>query len=225
MKKVQKDILHLVISISILASGLCMSSCGSFMVANTDVLGQIKQGMSQEEVIDLLGTPNYRRIKGDVEELEHNKNLWGNSGQTTVITRFANNRLIFLDSFPTPAATTDPQPPVVIAPTTPDNGQCAHRPGKYRPMSSTEFEQFYQQVRKESFKQEKLEYISIGASRNSFSCDQCIKMMKLFTFDDDRLAVLEVFAHRIYDRGNFIKIIDCFTFSQSKDKAKSLLMK
>ena len=54
---------------------LLQTSCSSMFYSNSNVLGQIKQGMSPEETTKILGEPEYRRLDYGLEEWEYRKML------------------------------------------------------------------------------------------------------------------------------------------------------
>lgn len=47
--------------------------------------------------------------------------------------------------------------------------------------------------------------------------------MSIYTFDDDKLKVLQILATRIADKENYDKIINSLDFLSSEDKAKEML--
>ena len=47
--------------------------------------------------------------------------------------------------------------------------------------------------------------------------------MSIYTFDDDKLKVLQILATRIADKENYDEIINSLDFLSSEDKAKEML--
>lgn len=79
-----------------------LSACSNVFYPKADVLGKIKRDMTTREVTELLGNPDYRRINYDLEEWEYQKQLSVLDKPTTIIVRFENGHLIYMDSYPTP---------------------------------------------------------------------------------------------------------------------------
>lgn len=85
------------------------------------------------------------------------------------------------------------------------------------------FEDFYQRVKAKPFSDDKLEYISVAAHTRFFTVHQVSRLMKLYTFDDDRLKVLGLLARRIVDMENADRLLDLFTFSSGRAEARKHL--
>lgn len=69
---------------------------------------------------------------------------------------------------------------------------------------------------------DQLELLSIGVGNRYFSCQQCIRLMSIYTFDDDKLKVLDIVAPRIADRENYEDIVDSLDFLSSQDKVRKM---
>ena len=94
------------------------------------------------------------------------------------------------------------------------------RPG--RVISNNDFQQLYNRVKSKPFKDDQLELLSIGVGNRYFSCQQCIRLMSIYTFDDDKLKVLDIVAPRIADRENYEDIVDSLDFLSSQDKVRKM---
>lgn len=58
---------------------------------------------------------------------------------------------------------------------------------------------------------------------NYFTCKQGLQLISLYTFDNDKLKVLNILASRLVDKQNYEIITESLTFSSNKDKAKILM--
>jgi hypothetical protein len=56
-----------------------------------------------------------------------------------------------------------------------------------------------------------------------YTCDQCARMMELFSFTDDKLHVLRIMAPRIVDARNALAIYNVFTFDSDKEEAALIM--
>lgn len=61
------------------------------------------------------------------------------------------------------------------------------------------------------------------ARNNSLNCVQCASLMALYTFDDDKMKVLRIFAPNIVDPENYEVILDVIDSLFKKDDAKKIL--
>ena len=86
-----------------------------------------------------------------------------------------------------------------------------------------DFQYLYKIVKKKSFNDDRLELLRVGVLDNYFSCQQCAKLLSVFSFDDNKLEALEIMTEHIVDRENMDLIIDTFSFSSNKEKAIKLL--
>ncbi|MDO4164334.1 MAG: DUF4476 domain-containing protein [Bacteroides sp.] len=90
-------------------------------------------------------------------------------------------------------------------------------------MSRDEFAILYNRVKKKPFKSDKLELVEVGSLDSRFSCEQCGRIMSLFSFDDDRLAVLELMGPHVVDPHNVSYITQVLTFPASREKALRIM--
>ncbi len=204
---------------------LLQTSCSSMFYSNSNVLGQIKQGMSPEETTKILGEPEYRRLDYGLEEWEYRKMLNPlDSESTVIIVRFEEGRLVYMDSFkaserqpvmPEPPITATQEPPAAVVP--------GHKPRPaVHPISDKQFTDFYNKVKTHPFKDEQMKLIRAGADNKYFTCQQCARMMSLYVFDDDKMEVLRIFAPRIVDKENYETVIKPLSLFK-QEKAMKLL--
>lgn len=97
------------------------------------------------------------------------------------------------------------------------------RSGHY--LSDEEFNFLYNKVKKASFDNDKYSLIEVANLGCLYSCKQTASLMKIFTFDDDKIKVLKMMAPNIVDLHNAIHIYKIFTFSDDKDKAADIIQK
>jgi hypothetical protein len=104
-----------------------------------------------------------------------------------------------------------------------------HRPHHERPqfknpiMNDKDFQYLYKVIKKKSFEKDQLELLSVGVLDNYFSCRQCAKIMSIYSFDKDKLKVLDIMAKHIVDKENARLILDSFRFESDRRKAASKL--
>lgn len=90
-------------------------------------------------------------------------------------------------------------------------------------LSNQAFSILYNKVKKASFDDNKLDLIEVASLGCYYSCSQTIRMMKIFTFADERLKVLNLMAPRIVDPQNAIDIYKLFSFDSDKDKTGEIM--
>lgn len=90
-------------------------------------------------------------------------------------------------------------------------------------MNDRDFQYLYKTIKKKSFAKDRLELLSVGVLDNYFSCRQCAKIMSLYSFDDDKLEVLDIMADHIVDVENADTILKSFKFDSNQRKAANLL--
>lgn len=202
-----------------------LMSCGSF--ASTSTFMKVQKGMTQAEVTQLLGTPEHRRFDegGEQWEFRSAMNMVGESKVVTI--DFVDGRVTNMDSFTdkiqiNPSVAVYPPNEIVsVIPSAPLLPPQQNRP-HYRVMNDKDFQQFYNDVKRTPFKDDQLELLATGTIHNHFTSQQCVQLMAIYAFDDDKLKVVEIIAPRIVDRENYMNVMNSFTFSSSRDKAKSL---
>lgn len=105
-------------------------------------------------------------------------------------------------------------------------GQGEHRPdyGHYnRVMNDQLFKTFYDKMKKEPFKDDRLELLNAALATSDFTSAQCLRLTKLYSFDDDRMVIMKRMYPRIVDKEAFFTVIDVLTFSSSKDEMYKFL--
>ena len=90
-------------------------------------------------------------------------------------------------------------------------------------MSDRDFQYLYKTIKKKHFEKDRLELLSVGVLDNHFSCRQCAKILSLYSFDKDKLKVLDIMARHIVDLDNARLILDSFRFESDRRKAANML--
>ncbi|MEE0997778.1 MAG: DUF4476 domain-containing protein [Paludibacteraceae bacterium] len=96
---------------------------------------------------------------------------------------------------------------------------------KLFPLQDEKFAIITDKVKDASFKDCKLAIIEVGCIDNYFVCRQVLTLLKLFTFDDDKLEVLKIMSPYILDKENYEMLSEHFTFDKNKKSAMDLLKK
>lgn len=195
--------------IKLLSFFLCLlflTGCGSVMTTRNAML-QIEKGMTKREVAALLGQPDYRRFDSDWEEWEYRKVY------DVLIIRLEDDKVVGMDSFNTDElhkqqAPVYPLPPEAVYPPRPSS------------LDDPRFQALYNKVAKEPFKDDQLKVLAAGAVNKRFTCEQCIKLMSIYPFDDDRLKVFDIIFPHIVDGENYQTIIDSLDFISSQQKVE-----
>ena len=197
-------------TIRLIIAGLVMtmgfSSCSSlFYDAKVDVLNSIQKGMSRQEVTKIL------------EEWEYSRVLSGKSNisRTQIVVTFEGGRVVAMDSFSGEPRTLPVVPSEVVID--------SPAPVYVRGMHPEDFRHFYEKVKSRPFKDDQIEMMRTVARNNSLNCVQCASLMALYTFDDDKMKVLNIFAPNIVDPENYEAILDVIDSLFKKDDAKKIL--
>jgi Ni/Co efflux regulator RcnB len=96
---------------------------------------------------------------------------------------------------------------------------------KLFPLQDEKFAIITDKVKDASFKDCKLALIEVSCIDNYFVCRQVLSLLKLFTFDDDKLEVLKIMSPYILDKENYEMLSEHFTFDKNKKSAMDLLKK
>lgn len=89
-------------------------------------------------------------------------------------------------------------------------------------MTPSDFDRFYQDVRRATFDREKMELISMMGSMGYFTCEQVARLMKIFTFDREKLPVARILIPRIVDPTSFSLVVEALDFLSSKKEVQDL---
>lgn len=95
----------------------------------------------------------------------------------------------------------------------------------YRPIDNIDFENLLHEIKTATFKDEKNRLIRVAAHSGYFTCEQCSRLMSIFTFDSDKMFVCNMIVPKILDPQNSYKVIRSLSFISSKEKAEKLFNK
>ena len=187
----------------------------------------IERGMTKQEVIDILGEPKTKSFDeyGDKWEFYKSSFIIGDDKAITILfdrngkVVRCNTRIINTDNRSNGAGCpTKPTPPPCNEGHYPNAdinyGYC---------LSDASFSILYNKVKKASFNNEKYDLLEVACLGCNFSCQQAIQLMKIFSFDDERMKVLRMVAPRIVDSQNANDIRKIFTFDDDKDKVGEIM--
>ena len=90
-------------------------------------------------------------------------------------------------------------------------------------MSEKDFQFLYKVIQRKSFDDDKLELLSVGVLDNYFTCEQCVRLMSIFKFDDEKLKIIRTMAGHIVDLENHHDILMRLDFDSNKKKALDIL--
>ncbi len=227
MKQIIRQVLRSIVLSAFLLTAL--QSCS--LLRESDPMMKIHQGQTQQEILTLLGKPKFRRFNQQQEEWEYRR--YNNYAEKVTVITFVDHRVAKLDSYQidVPAR---PVPRVVERevhhePSVGDivfgeifsrrdrgrHCEAGHRGrGRYR-VSGEEFRRIRKDV-DSGFNSDKLPKLRFYAKNMDFSCNQIVKLLSCFSFEDDRLSALRVLAPCIYDRANIGVVIRSFSFKREE---------
>ncbi|WP_288150288.1 DUF4476 domain-containing protein [Phocaeicola sartorii] len=206
---------------ALVALAICalVSSCG---LTASNAIMKVQRGMFQEEVSQLLGSPDFRRFDNGSEQWEYTT-----AANKVIIIDFIDGMVTNMDSFkaivtPPPVAVCPPNEIITVAPPSQPDHSGPHRPRR-KAMNPLDFENLYKKVRSKAFKDDQLELLSVGVVNNYFTCKQTARLMSIFTWDDEKMKVLRMVSDRIVDRENGNEIVKTLDSLFKQDDARKIL--
>ena len=186
---------------------------------------KIQKGMNMAQITSILGKPSQRRFNEmGMEEWEYSKFSYSVYRQCIqhIIVDFKDGNVVRLNTFEDPSEENDNnlQPnssSLIIAPAYPYFSGI-------REMNENDFNNFYIGVKNETFNDDKLNLIRIGNADYNLTCDQCMKLMNLFSFDDDKLKVLQILSRPLADSQHSDKVVNCLQFMSNRSQAENILL-
>lgn len=206
------------LTLALLAFAIGISSCALVLGVDSNILMKIQKGMSKEEITSILGQPMHRSFDHEVEGWTYEKNIIGSPGMTVIALEFVDDKLTYMDSYEKYT-----NPPVAVYPTVEVPPSRPPHITTGRVMNEADFQAFQNKVKSKPFKDDQLKLLEIGIANKNLSCRQCVRMMSIYRFDDDKLEMLKILAPSIVDRENYDEIIDALDFISSADKARKIL--
>ena len=208
------------LTLALLTFAICMGSCAMILGIDSNTLMKIQKGMTKEEITSILGQPMHRSFDHEVEGWRYEKSISGAPGITIIDLGFVDGKVTYMDSYEKYT-----NPPVAVYPSVEIGGEAPSRPhvSGGRGMNERDFLSLYNKVKSKPFKDDQLDLLEAGIGNRGLSCKQCVRMMSIYRFDDDKLEVLKILAPNISDRENYDEIINALDFISSEEKARSIL--
>ena len=194
-------------------------ACSMNMVAKDGVL---YRGMPKDLVIEAIGKPSATSFDQNEEVWTYIKSSLSEKYDKVIIVTFDNSDKVVsyqeqLMPFGGMREHTKSLPSSSV------NVPSPYRfPLSYR-LNDKEFSLLYGKVKAVSFDDDKYVLLEVASIRCYYTCAQCAKLMKLFSFDDSKLKALRIMASHIVDPQNVYVITETMSFSDSKDRALKLL--
>lgn len=99
------------------------------------------------------------------------------------------------------------------------------RPHREEGMNSSTFESFYRTVKGEAFDSDRVKLIETALMTSDFTSGQCRRLVDAFTFDNDKIKVMQLMYPRISDKEGFFVVIEGLTFQSDKNKMNDFVRK
>lgn len=208
---------------SLLLLLLIISSCGSMTIVSKKKLMDIQQGMTQQEIKALLGSPDYRRFGEMFEEWEYQR-LDESLNWAVVLVFFTDGLVTGMDTFQSPTPPSPVTHPVqnttVVVTPSPSR---PHSPGNEVPhrrrevMSQPNFDKFHQSL-KRGFSWDYMKTIENALQTTRFTSAQCQVLLKLFSFSDEQVGFLKAVYPGVSDKQNFYTVVDKLSFGTDKTR-------
>ena len=103
----------------------------------------------------------------------------------------------------------------------PGTGQGGHRPD--RVMNDQLFKKFFDSVKNEPFEKDRMGLITTALANSDFTSEQCLQLVKFYTFDNERLKIMKMMYPNIVDKEAFFTVIGTLTFSSNKTKMNDFI--
>lgn len=86
-----------------------------------------------------------------------------------------------------------------------------------RVMNDRLFDSFYATVSKESFDSDRIKAIDTAVITTDFTSEQCLRLVKLFRFDNDMMIIMRKLYPGIVDKQSFFTVLGVLKYSSSKE--------
>ena len=206
-----------------LALVLGLSSCGiATGYSPQPGIERIERGMTREQVIQVMGRPNTRSLAADGSELWEYRQFYAGGVTYVAQISFNEGRVTRMDN----RREIERLPEGTPYPSRPQEGGGYPR-GSYEAeqerRAEEAFSQFIRDIQSKPFDEDKFRLIRDVAQRNYFTTEQTIRVLRLFSWDDEKFKVLRILAPRIRDSFNAHRIIDLFSWDDDKARARKIL--
>lgn len=95
--------------------------------------------------------------------------------------------------------------------------------GQKRAMSPDAFSQFFALFKKGPFESDRMALLNTTLLNSYFTSQQCLELTAYYSFDDEKMKVMQKVYPKIIDKQNFFLVIDVLSFSRNKDKMNDFL--
>ncbi|MEM7549417.1 MAG: DUF4476 domain-containing protein [Bacteroidota bacterium] len=119
----------------------------------------------------------------------------------------------------------DGAPAQQVTITTPAPSRPAATSGCANAMANGDFERAKESINNKSFADEKLTVFKQIIRGNCMSVDQLVGFMDLFTFEEGKLEVAKLSYAKTVDQGNYYRVNDALTFTESVEELEAFLAK
>jgi len=183
---------------------------------------KIKQGMSTQDVVSIMGRPDLRRFNEVGEEWVYKKSDIFNS--YTYVINFSDDKVTTLDSFIDPPQNQQENVVTVVPPPLPMN-EYNYRRDRAHVVGEEEFSHLMRNIKKEPFKDDQMKVLQFSINGNRlFTCRQCVRFMSLTVFSDEKKNIFRLVAPYIIDPENYKLIVnDISVFSE--DEVRNTLLR
>lgn len=212
----------------IVCAALCLllSSCFTSYVSTNRLL-KVQEGMSQQEVVEILGEPDYRRFDGDMEEWEFEREKGTpvlDSNPMTIIVHFVGKKVVSMDTFSSYHRPTPPHPVVVTPPVPPVEVIPEQEPVReIRVMTDSEFDDFISKLKFTVLTEDQKKLIGQMLQKHDVTSDQSVRIVKEIFMSDDKMEMMKKIYPYVRDKRNFNKVINLLSSSMDKDKMRKFI--
>ena len=201
------------------------TSCGGVGKARSKV-NQIERGMTKGQITALLGAPKNKSVQDDGTETWEYVYTDILSRQLDVTVTFSQDRVSKYDSRQSVVeqdrhVSSGPVVPIPSPVPTPVPG--GYPDPRVLEEEARAFEDFYGEVRRIPFEEERIGFIQSVARRSLFTVDQAGRLITLFHWDEQRLALLETLAPRLRNGYNAFRLLELFSYGPAQDRARQIL--
>jgi hypothetical protein len=91
------------------------------------------------------------------------------------------------------------------------------------PMNEIEFKELYNSVRKQHFKDQKIQIIKASVGYNFFTIEQVITLANTTNFGDERLEIIILLYPRIINYSKTFQLYECLIFDSEKKKLEEFI--
>lgn len=211
--------------IAVLTLGMILGSCSTYYVSNKRVM-EVQEGMTRQNVENILGQPDYRRFDGGIEEWEYRR-VSSVLYQTlmTIIVSFEDGRVIGMNTFNSeeklPPAPVVMPPSVVVTP--PAEYLPEDRPYRKTVMTREEFDHFFRDYCMEIMDDAQARFINDALNDYNFTSDQCKKIVGEIIMSDVQMKVMKRMYPQVVDKKNFDQVINKLNSSFDRNEMKQYL--